>query len=39
MTAPSSPIADKYDGKKLNSPTTWCEVGGSIWFTDPPYAS
>ncbi|HVY98711.1 MAG TPA: SMP-30/gluconolactonase/LRE family protein [Dongiaceae bacterium] len=31
-------IADKYDGKKLNSPNdVVVKSDGSIWFTDPPY--
>jgi gluconolactonase len=31
-------IADKYDGKPLNSPNDIvCRSDGSIWFTDPPF--
>jgi gluconolactonase len=31
-------IADKFDGKPLNSPNDIvCESDGSIWFTDPPF--
>ena len=31
-------IADKYDGKPLNSPNDIvCKSDGSIWFTDPPF--
>ncbi|MAG13424.1 MAG: gluconolactonase [Spirochaetales bacterium] len=31
-------IADKYDGKRLNSPNDVAvKSDGSIWFTDPPY--
>ena len=31
-------IADKYDGKPLNSPNDLvCRSDGSIWFTDPPF--
>jgi gluconolactonase len=31
-------IADRYDGKKLNSPNdVVVKSDGSIWFTDPPY--
>ena len=31
-------LADKYDGKKLNSPNDLVEhPDGSIWFTDPSY--
>jgi len=31
-------IAEKYDGKPLNSPNDLvCRSDGSIWFTDPPY--
>jgi gluconolactonase len=31
-------IADRYDGKPLNSPNdVVCRSDGSIWFTDPPY--
>lgn len=31
-------IADKYDGKQLNSPNDIvCKSDGSIWFTDPPF--
>src|SRR5262245_46133243 len=30
-------IADRYDGKPLNSPNDIvCKSDGSIWFTDPP---
>jgi gluconolactonase len=31
-------IADRYDGKPLNSPNDIvCKSDGSIWFTDPPF--
>src|SRR5258707_1194867 len=31
-------VADKYDGKHLNSPNdVVAHPDGSIWFTDPPY--
>ena len=31
-------IADRYDGKLLNSPNdVVCRSDGSIWFTDPPF--
>ena len=31
-------IADKYNGKPLNSPNdVVVHPDGSIWFTDPPY--
>jgi gluconolactonase len=31
-------IADKFDGKPLNSPNdVVCKSDGSIWFTDPPF--
>jgi gluconolactonase len=31
-------IADRYDGKRLNSPNdVVVKSDGSIWFTDPPY--
>ena len=31
-------IADRYDGKPLNSPNDIvCKADGSIWFTDPPF--
>jgi gluconolactonase len=31
-------IADRYDGKRLNSPNDIvCKSDGSIWFTDPPF--
>jgi gluconolactonase len=31
-------IAEKYDGKPLNSPNDIvCRSDGSIWFTDPPF--
>jgi gluconolactonase len=31
-------IADRYDGKRLNSPNdVVCRSDGSIWFTDPPF--
>src|ERR1043166_3416440 len=33
-------IADKFDGKPLNSPNDIvCKSDGSIWFTDPPFGS
>ena len=31
-------LADKFDGKRLNSPNDIvCKSDGSIWFTDPPF--
>lgn len=31
-------IADRYEGKRLNSPNDIvCKSDGSIWFTDPPF--
>ena len=31
-------IADRYQGKRLNSPNdVVVKSDGSIWFTDPPY--
>ncbi len=31
-------VADRYDGKPLNSPNdVVCRSDGSIWFTDPPF--
>jgi len=31
-------LADRYDGKSLNSPNdVVCKSDGSIWFTDPPF--
>src|SRR5205807_728783 len=31
-------IADRYEGKPLNSPNDIvCKSDGSIWFTDPPF--
>jgi gluconolactonase len=31
-------LADRYDGKLLNSPNdVVCKSDGSIWFTDPPF--
>ncbi len=31
-------LADKFDGKPLNSPNdVVCKSDGSIWFTDPPF--
>jgi len=31
-------LADRYDGKRLNSPNDiLCTRDGSIWFTDPPF--
>lgn len=31
-------VADRYDGKPLNSPNdVVCSRDGSIWFTDPPF--
>jgi gluconolactonase len=31
-------IADRYDGKRLNSPNdVVVRADGSVWFTDPPY--
>ena len=31
-------VADRYDGKPLNSPNdVVCRSDGSIWFSDPPY--
>jgi len=33
-----STLADRYDGKKLNSPNdVVVKSDGTIWFTDPPY--
>jgi gluconolactonase len=33
-----STLADRYDGKPLNSPNDIvCKSDGSIWFTDPPF--
>jgi gluconolactonase len=33
-------IAEKYDGKPLNSPNDIvCKSDGSIWFTDPPFGT
>jgi gluconolactonase len=33
-------VADKFDGKPLNSPNDIvCKSDGSIWFTDPPFGS
>jgi gluconolactonase len=33
-----SVLADRYDGKRLNSPNDIvCARDGSIWFTDPPF--
>ncbi len=33
-----SVIAEKFDGKPLNSPNDIvCKTDGSIWFTDPPF--
>ena len=33
-----SVLADRYDGKRLNSPNDLvCKSDGSIWFTDPSY--
>jgi gluconolactonase len=32
------PLADKYEGKRLNSPNDLCfHSSGAIYFTDPPY--
>ena len=37
-TAPSTVIADAFNGKKLNSPNDVVpHPDGSYWFTDPPY--
>lgn len=31
-------VADRYDGKRLNSPNDACyHSGGALYFTDPPY--
>ena len=31
-------IADRYEGKPLNSPNdVVCKADGSIWFSDPPF--
>ena len=31
-------IADRFDGKRLNSPNdVVCRSDGSVWFTDPPF--
>src|SRR5688500_10903024 len=31
-------IADRYEGKRLNSPNdVVCKSDGSLWFTDPPF--
>src|SRR3546814_10985717 len=31
-------LADRYDGKRLNSPNdVVVKSDGSLWFTDPPY--
>jgi len=31
-------VADRYDGKRLNSPNdVVCKSDGSIWFSDPPF--
>ncbi|HJZ59741.1 MAG TPA: SMP-30/gluconolactonase/LRE family protein [Gemmataceae bacterium] len=31
-------IADRFDGKPLNSPNDIvCKTNGSVWFTDPPF--
>ena len=31
-------LADRYDGKRLNSPNDIvCKSDGSLWFTDPPF--
>jgi gluconolactonase len=33
-----STVADRYDGKSLNSPNDIvCKSDGSIWFSDPPF--
>lgn len=33
-------LADKFDGKPLNSPNdVVCKSDGSIWFTDPPFGT
>jgi gluconolactonase len=41
LSAPASKfvtLADKYDGKKLNSPNDGCyHSSGALYFTDPPY--
>ena len=41
MTTPDGAItviADRFDGKPLNSPNDLvCKSDGSIWFTDPPF--
>ena len=37
-TARITVIADRFDGKPLNSPNDIvCKSDGSIWFTDPPF--
>ena len=37
-TAPSTVLADNFNGKKLNSPNdVVAHPDGSYWFTDPPY--
>ncbi|HEY6133924.1 MAG TPA: SMP-30/gluconolactonase/LRE family protein [Rubrivivax sp.] len=31
-------LADRYDGKRLNSPNDiTCQRNGAVWFTDPPF--
>jgi gluconolactonase len=33
-----TPVAERYDGKRLNSPNdVVCKSDGSLWFTDPPF--
>jgi gluconolactonase len=33
-----TPLADRYDGKRLNSPNDLCyDSRGNLYFTDPPY--